>query len=37
MFANRTESDILLRNLLEEFHMKHADRFTIIYVVDKVD
>lgn len=35
LYANQTESDILLRNELEEVRVKHADRFHLWYTLDR--
>lgn len=35
LFANQTESDILLRSELEDIFAKHGDRFKLWYTVDR--
>lgn len=34
LFANQTENDILLRDVLDDLAKKHADRFKVWYTVD---
>ena len=35
LFANQTEDDILVRNMLEELQEKHSDRFKLWYTLDR--
>ncbi|KAJ2766514.1 hypothetical protein IWQ56_003696 [Coemansia nantahalensis] len=35
VFANKSEDDIILRSVLDDYERKHPGRFTVHYVVDK--
>ncbi|KAJ2708584.1 hypothetical protein H4R19_004680, partial [Coemansia spiralis] len=35
VFANKSEDDIILRSVLDDYARKHPDRFTVHYVIDK--
>lgn len=37
LYANRSESKILLRGLIDDFATRFADRFKVTYIVDKAD
>jgi len=37
LYANRAESKILLRGLIDEYAQKFADRFKVTYIVDKAE